>query len=116
MTLEIRKANRADLPALLEFIYEKEPVLDGEIQDRFDEILCQSRHSILLGLIDGKIAATLCESVIDGFGKGFPFAVLSGAKIKKEYEKIGLQKAMINKAEYIAAENGCVSITDNTVQ
>lgn len=110
MILEIRKANRSDLMQILDFTCDKSPIIDQSLIDRFDEILCQTNHHVLLAEVDGEIVGTLSVSVIDGLGKGFPFAVTGGGKIKPEFCGRGVDRALASQAQYIAAEKGCQEI------
>lgn len=110
MIFEIKKANRTDLMRLMSFVHDDEPIIDNGLIDRFDEILCQTNHSVLLAEAQGEIIGTLSLSVIDGIGSDFPFAVVGGGKIKPEFEKRGVDEALISQARYIAAGLGCAQI------
>lgn len=110
MILEIKKANRTDLMRILNFNSGSNPIIDRDLTERFDEILCQTNHSVLLAQVDGEIVGMLSLSIIDGLGKGFPFAVTGGGKIKPEFAGRGVDRALMNQAQYIAAEKGCREI------
>lgn len=111
MTLEIRRALKSDYSQLAFLMNIKDALTNKNAQHMFESAVDKSGHSVLLGFIDGELAAVLSISIISGIGNEYPFAVISGARIKKEYEKIGLERAMLCKAEYIAANNGCRKIT-----
>lgn len=110
MILEIRKANRNDLIAILNFVHDNEPIIDKALTDRFDEILCQTNHQVLLAEVDKEIVGMLSMSIIDGIGKDFPFAVTGGGKIKQDFINRGVDRALISQVRYIAAEKGCKSV------
>lgn len=107
MTLEIREAKKNDYTSLSKIMGVGSVQHDADSLNRFENILSQSGHSVLLGFIDGELAGALSVSIIDGIGEDYPFAVLSGAGIKSGFEKIGLERSMLAKAEYIAAAHGC---------
>ncbi|MCM1543777.1 MAG: GNAT family N-acetyltransferase [Ruminococcus sp.] len=107
MILEIRKANRSDLLPLLNLMCSEKPVIDRRLLDRFDEILSQTNHSVLLAEVDGEIVGTLSVSIIDGIGSDFPFAVIGGGKIKPDFCGKGVDRALASQVQYIAAEKGC---------
>ncbi len=110
MKFQIRDANRADLLNILSFMGGSEPVICKQLINRFDDILCQTNHHVLLAEADGKIVGTLCISIIDGIGNGFPLAAAGGGKILPEFSKKGVDRALISRAKMIAAESGCREI------
>ena len=109
MKLEIRKANRLDFERL-SFLYEEPPVMDNKRRDFFDEVLCQTGYSLLIAEADGEIAGVLGVSIIEGLGKKYPVAVLSGGKLGScdDREKIG--DALIMKAKELAQRAGCKAV------
>lgn len=110
MKIEIRKADRRDLDRVLSFAFEKRPTSGMAMTDKFDEVLCQTGHTVLLCFADGELCGMLCVSIVDGMGEKFPVAVLCGGKLKKEFEGDYLSSMLISKGEEIAAAHGCKKI------
>ena len=102
MNFEIRKVDRSDLIKILELQGEKKTVIDRPILDKFDEILSQTNHTVLLALCNKKAIATLSITIINGIGPEYPKIILSGAKIKEGYEKSGVDRILLESARYIA--------------
>lgn len=102
MNFEIRKADRGDLKTLLELQKGEEPIIDRAMCDKFDEILSQTNHTILLAYANQKAVATLCVTIINGIGAGYPKTVLSGIRIKDGYELSGVDRLLLESAQYIA--------------
>lgn len=115
MKLEIRNARETDFEKLSELARKGKNKDDVKERKRFREILSSANQNILLGFIDGCLAATLSVSIIESILSSCPTAILSDAVIKNGYERIGLERAMIARAEYIAAQNGCkiIDCADN---
>lgn len=110
MKIEVREADRRDLEAVLSFAFEKRPPSSVETADKFDEVLCQTGHKLLLCFANGELCATLGVSIIDGMGEKFPVAVFCGGKLKKELEGEYFSSIMISKGEEIARKYGCKKI------
>ena len=106
----IRKADRGDLKDILTLTYAKPPVIDRALVDRFDDILSQTGYSLLAAFMNGRLAGLLSVCVTDGIGRQFPFAVTDSGIIGGEFQGFGIEDALIARAQYIAAENGCKSI------
>lgn len=102
MNFEIRKADRGDLKTILELQNREEPVIDRALCDKFDEILSQTNHTVLLAYANRKPIATLSVTIIKGIGSGYPKTVLSGVSIKDGYELSGVDRLLLESAQYIA--------------
>lgn len=102
MNFVIKKADRGDLKAILELRNREEPVIDRALCEKFDEILSQTNHTVLLAFAEKKPVATLSITIIKGIGVGYPKAVLSGAGIKDGYELSGVDRLLLESAQYIA--------------
>ncbi|MGN1444369.1 MAG: GNAT family N-acetyltransferase [Acutalibacteraceae bacterium] len=110
MNFIIRKADRGDLKDILALTYAVPPVIDRTLVDRFDDILSQTGFCLLVAFMNGRPAGLLSVSVTDGIGKQFPFAVTDSGIIGGEFQGLGIEDALIARAQYIAAEYGCKSI------
>ena len=110
MKLEIRKANRLDFERLLSFLFEETPVIDYKKRDFFDEVLCQSGYSLLIAEADGELAGVLGVSIIEGLGKKYPVAVLSGGKLCSCTGRERISDALIMKAKELAQRAGCKTV------
>lgn len=102
MKIEIRKADRSDLVSLLKLQNGQLPVIDRNIYDKFEDVLAQTNHSVLLAFANGEPVGTLSITLIDGIGSQFPQPVMSGAVIKQGYERSGIGSLLIETAQYIA--------------
>lgn len=110
MKIEIREADRRDLENVLSFAFEKRPLSGKKMTDKFDEVLLQTGHKLLLCFANGELCGMLGVSVIDGMGEKFPVAVFCGGKLKKEFEGEYLSSMLISKGEEIARAQGCKKI------
>lgn len=110
MKIEVRKAERTDLSAVAALGFEKEPVIDRSLSDRFDEVLFQTGHSVLLCFVDEKLCGMMSVTVIDGISKKFPVALFSGGKIRESADKAVVSSALISKGEEISKFFGCKKI------
>lgn len=110
MTFVIRKADRGDLKDILSLTYSKPPVIDRALTERFDCILSQTGYCLLAAFMNGRLAGLLSVTVTDGIGRQFPFAVTDSGIIAGEFQGIGIEDALIARAQSIAAECGCKSI------
>ncbi|MDO4379953.1 MAG: hypothetical protein Q4D20_03670 [Clostridia bacterium] len=110
MKIKVRKADRTDLAAVSALLFENEPVFGSALSDRFDEILSQTGHSVLLCFVDGELCGTLSVSVIDGLSEKFPLSVFSGGKIKKGADREAVSNALISKGEELSRAFGCKKI------
>ena len=106
----IRKADRGDLKDILSLTYSVPPVIDRELVDRFDGILSQTGYCLLAAFMNGRLAGLLSVSVTDGIGRQYPFAVTDSGIIGGDFQGLGIEDALIARAQYVAAEYGCKSI------
>lgn len=110
MKIEVRSADRRDFETVLSFAFEKRPVSGRKMTDKFDEVLCQSGHKVLLCFADGTLCGMLCVSIIEGMGEKFPVAAFCGGKIKKDFEGADVSALLLAKGEEIARAHGCKRI------
>ena len=110
MKIEVRKACRTDLYAILDLAFEKKPVFDLALCDRFDEVLAQTGHSVLLCFVGGELCGVMSVAVVDGITDKFPVALFCGGKIKDGCNREEVKKALIQKGEETAKSYGCKRI------
>ncbi len=110
MKIEVRKADRTDLPSVAALGFEKEPVFSVALADRFDEVLSQTGHSLLLCFVDGTLCGMMSVTIVDGLSDKFPLALFSGGKIKGGADKEAVSSALIAKGEELSKNFGCKKI------
>ena len=110
MKIEVRKACRTDLYAVLDLVFEKKPVFDLALCNRFDEVLAQTGHSVLLCFVGGELCGLMSVAVVDGITDKFPVALFCGGKIKDGCNREEVKKALIQKGEETAKSYGCKRI------
>lgn len=110
MKIEVRKASCNDLSFVSALSFETEPVLGFSLSRRFEEVLSQTGHSILLCFVDGEISGMMSVTIIDGLSKKFPLSVFSGGKIKPGADREVVSAALIAKGEELSRSFGCKKI------
>ena len=110
MKIEVRKADRTDLSAVAALGFEKEPILGFSLSERFDEVLSQTGHSVLLCFVDDELCGMMSVTIVDGLSEKFPLALFSGGKIKDGADKNAVSSALIAKGEEISKIFGCRKI------
>lgn len=110
MKIEVRKADRSDLSAVAKLGFEKEPIMDLSLSERFDKVLSQTGHSVLLCFVDDELCGMMSVTIVDGLSKKFPLALFSGGKIKTGADKAAVSSALISKGEEISKLFGCKKI------
>ncbi|MGN1418829.1 MAG: hypothetical protein ACI4W6_05830 [Acutalibacteraceae bacterium] len=108
----VKKADRSDLTGLLSILYENEPVpiIDEKLINRFDEILAQTNHSVLIAYQNKKPVATLSLTIIDGLESGCPKAYITSCKISQSAKREEAEAALVEKACLIASGYGCAKV------
>jgi len=110
MKIEVRKADRTDLAAVVSLGFEKKPVFALSLADRFDEVLSQTGHSVLLCFVDGVLCGMMSVTIVDGISEKFPIALFSGGKIKNGADESAVSSALIAKGEELSRLFGCRKI------
>lgn len=110
MKIEVRKACRTDLYAILDLVFEKKPVFDLALCDRFDEVLAQTGYSVFLCFADGKLCGLMSVSIVDGITDKFPVALFCGGKLRKGCNLDEVRNALVQKGEETAKNYGCKRI------
>ena len=98
MKIEVRKACRTDLYSVLDLAFEKKPVFDLALCDRFDEVLAQTGHSVLLCFSDGALCGLMSVVIVDGITDKFPVALFCGGKVKTAATVMRLQTHSFKRA------------------
>ena len=110
MKIEVRKANRTDLSSVAALGFEKEPVFSAALADRFDDVLSQTGHTLLLCFVDGTLCGMMSVTIVDGLSEKFPLALFSGGKIKSGADEAVVSAALIAKGEELSKFFGCKKI------
>ncbi len=108
--IEVRKACRTDLYSVLDLAFEKKPVFDLALCDRFDEVLAQTGHSVLLCFSDGALCGLMSVVIVDGITDRFPVALFCGGKVRNGCDRNEVTNALIQKGEEISKSYGCKKV------
>ncbi|MGN0468655.1 MAG: hypothetical protein ACI4GY_08035 [Acutalibacteraceae bacterium] len=108
----VKKADRSDLTSLLSIFYENDtvPIIDEKLIDRFDEILAQTNHSVLIAYQNKKPIATLSLTIIDGLESDCPKAYITSCKITERAKREEAEAVLVEKACLIASGYGCAKV------
>lgn len=110
MKIEVRKADRTDLCALSKFALENDCIFGKDLTDKFDEVLCQTGHSVLLCFAEDVLCGVMSVTFVEGLTKKFPIAVFCGGKTKKGESESIIRAALVSKGEELSKAHGCKRI------
>lgn len=122
-SLVIRRAQRSDLPAIMELTAQDsladppEPALPGEGHlAAFDAIAAHPDHELVVGIIGDKVVATLQLSFLPGLShEGAWRAQVEAVRVRRELRGRGIGAAMMEWVVGRARERNCrlVQLTTN---
>lgn len=97
---------------MLSILFESEsrPVANARLLDRFDDVLSQTNHSVLIALCEGRAIATLSVTIVDAIAPGYPKAYLSCFGTLNSKAAPEAREALLEAACKIALEHGCTRI------
>jgi GNAT superfamily N-acetyltransferase len=123
MTLEIRRARREDVGAILQLTAQDSMSHPGEAGEpseahyrAFQEIDAHPDHQIVVGTLGDEVVATLQLSFIPGLGfQGAWRAQLEAVRVRRDLRSQGLGATLIGWAIEQARARGCnlVQLTSN---
>jgi GNAT superfamily N-acetyltransferase len=126
VTVHIRDATEADLPSLVELLFQLSQL--GEIPEREPHLataaelealrsIASDPHSSLLGLeIDNRVAATLTLYILPNLSHGGrPFAIVESVVVDEGQRRSGCGQILMQEAEARARAAGCykIALTSN---
>ena len=123
MSLTIRDATRADLPAILELMaqdamshsLEAIPLMP-EHERALDEIQAHPDHRVVVAEVDGEVAGTMQISYLPGIGFGGRWrAQVEAVRVRRKLRSRGIGGQMMQWAIEKSRERGCflVQLTTN---
>jgi GNAT superfamily N-acetyltransferase len=113
--LNIRTANRNDLPPLLELYGqlhpEDEPVSLAVARNRLEQLLLYPGSSILVGIRGDALVATCTLIVIPNLTRGAtPYALIENVVTDARHRKRGYGRAILEAAMAAAWRHGCYKV------
>jgi ribosomal protein S18 acetylase RimI-like enzyme len=112
----VRKAEKGDLEGLLNLYkhlnnVEVPSMSEQRIQDIWTNILNDKTQSVILGTVDGFIAATCVLIIVENLTRnGRPHAVIENVVTHPDYRDFGMGTRVLNEAKRIAEEKRCFKI------
>lgn len=114
LDLEIRKAQKQDLPAVLALysqLHDMEETVTEIAEKRWNQILSDPRQIVLLACADGKPVATCTVIIVPNMTyHQQPWAILENIVTDKEYRCRGCGLALLAHVDDIAEDEGCYKI------
>lgn len=109
--LRLRQATLHDTPAIAPLIVQLGyDVSESEIRTRIGIALADHAHSLVLGEIDGEVAAFMHCFLRPAIDKPFEL-VVQALVVDDRYRSLGVGARMMDEAERIACQSGCASVT-----
>jgi len=118
MSVEIRRAEAADLPALLD-LYEQladgfghRPASLEQAQAWLPEIAAQPGRALLVGLHEGRVAGTVDLLIVSPnlTHAGRPWAIVENVVVDRRARRLGIGRALMEEAVREAREAGCYEL------
>jgi N-acetylglutamate synthase-like GNAT family acetyltransferase len=113
--MQIRQAQNADLPALLELYTQFKgtplPAVDNRIKDIWEQILADKNHHVIVGLGDGKIVSTCVILIVPNLTHDQrPYALIENVITDEAHREKGYASAVLEYAKDIAQTQNCYKI------
>jgi GNAT superfamily N-acetyltransferase len=124
MSLMIREALPEDLPSILSLYSEidlsgEEPLPTEKAQDRFSRIQSYPDYHIYVAVHEGHIIGTFALLIMDNLAHhGAPSGVVEGVVVRKDWQRKGIGKQLMNHAMRKCIEAKCykVMLSSNAVR
>jgi GNAT superfamily N-acetyltransferase len=114
MKLDIRKATRTDLPALVQLLAEMDgerPLPMAQAERIYTEMSRYPSYSSYLAIIDGQPVGTFTLLVfVSLVHDGAPEAVIDGVVVSPSWRGRGVGTALMVEAMRVAQEEGCYKL------
>ncbi len=113
--MQIRQAQKSDLPALLtlytQFRGTPVPVIDQRITDIWEQILADKNHHVLVGTADGAIVSSCVLLIVPNLTNGQrPYALIENVITDEAHRKKGYASALLEHAKSIAKAANCYKV------
>jgi GNAT superfamily N-acetyltransferase len=116
--LEIRRATRADVPAIVEMLRDDHLGATRESQpsdpvylDAFDAIAADPNQWLVVGVLSGSVVASLQLTVIAGLSRrGARRALIEAVRVRSDQRGGGLGAILVGWAVERARAEGCVVV------
>lgn len=113
--LKLRRATRVDLPRLLELLVDDElgrnreaDVAAGAYAQAFDTIARDPNQILLVGEVDGAVAAMAQITFIPGLTRGAAWrAHVEAVRVDSDLRSQGLGSLLMREVEALARKRGC---------
>lgn len=117
MSIKIRKAIEADLPAVLK-LYAQKDIDNGDVlsmdeaEVAFSKFGLYPNYSLYIAEIAGKVVGTFELLIMDNLAhRGKPSGVVEDVVVDVEYRSQGIGRQMMEYAIDVCRENGCYKMT-----
>lgn len=113
--IEIREARKTDLKQLLELYTElhdnQMPKMDENLEHLWNDILSDSNHHIIVGIVEDKIVSSCVIVIIKNLTHNQrPYALIENVITSEAYRGKGYATAILNYAKTIAQSENCYKI------
>lgn len=113
--IEIRKARKTDLKQLLELYTQlhdnQMPIMDENLERLWNDILSDSNHHIIVGIVEEKIVSSCVIVIIKNLTHNQrPYALIENVITSEAYRGKGYATAILNYAKTIAQSEYCYKI------